>query len=102
MRADVLWSISGAAGICLLMLAAIPEELWQQDVSVCLWRNLWGLECLGCGMTRALSKALHGDWTEAMRLNALVAVVLPALGALAAGAPAIRVARLLQDRVGQL
>lgn len=36
-----------------------------------------GIECPGCGATRALAVLLHGQWREAMRLNALFVGLLP-------------------------
>ncbi|CAM4117274.1 DUF2752 domain-containing protein [Flavobacterium antarcticum] len=34
----------------------------------CLSKKLFGLDCPGCGMQRALSLLLHGDFTEAFRM----------------------------------
>ena len=34
----------------------------------CLSKKLFGLDCPGCGMQRALSLFLHGDFTEAFRM----------------------------------
>ena len=40
--------------------------------------HLWfGIECPGCGATRALAALLHGRWMEAVRLNALFVLLLP-------------------------
>lgn len=36
-----------------------------------------GIECPGCGATRALAALLHGQLREAMRLNALFVLLLP-------------------------
>jgi hypothetical protein len=35
------------------------------------------LQCPGCGATRALAAVLHGNFNEAMRLNALTTLLLP-------------------------
>src|ERR1700761_7382729 len=48
---------------------------------VCQFHQLTGLNCPGCGATRALYALLHGDILLALRDNALVLV----LGAVAAG-----------------
>jgi len=38
----------------------------------CAFHQLTGLNCPGCGMTRALYALLHGDWRAALRDNALL------------------------------
>jgi hypothetical protein len=43
----------------------------------CLFHSLTGLQCPGCGGTRALHQLLHLHLAEAMRLNALVTVLIP-------------------------
>lgn len=48
----------------------------------CLFRALTGLQCPGCGTTRALHHLLHGDVAGAFRLNAMLFAVVP-FGALA-------------------
>jgi hypothetical protein len=39
---------------------------------VCQFHRLTGLNCPGCGGTRALYALLHGEWRTALRDNALV------------------------------
>jgi hypothetical protein len=47
--------------------------------------HLWfGIECPGCGATRALAALLRGRWMEAMRLNALFVLLLPCVVGFAA------------------
>ncbi|NOZ01122.1 MAG: DUF2752 domain-containing protein [Deltaproteobacteria bacterium] len=48
----------------------------------CLFKLTTGLNCPGCGMTRALSALLHGDIERAVILHPLVVVVFPILVAL--------------------
>jgi Protein of unknown function (DUF2752) len=43
----------------------------------CPIHRIFGIACPGCGATRALAALLHGDVTEALRLNALFVVLLP-------------------------
>jgi hypothetical protein len=56
---------------------AIPTAWLEGAPTLCLWRHLLGVECPGCGMTRALSAALHGDFAAAWSYNPAVVVVLP-------------------------
>lgn len=79
MRREYRSAISAVAFAALLVLAAVPQSAWGAMPAVCLFRNALGLECFGCGMTRALSSALHGDFSQAIATNAGVAVVLPVL-----------------------
>ena len=46
---------------------------------VCQFHRLTGLNCPGCGMTRALYALLHGNFPAALRDNALFVLVLGAL-----------------------
>lgn len=45
----------------------------------CLFHALTGLQCPGCGATRALYHLLHRDFLAAMRFNAMFVIFLPAL-----------------------
>lgn len=38
----------------------------------CQFHRLTGLDCPGCGMTRAAYALLHGEWAVALRDNALL------------------------------
>ena len=46
----------------------------------CAFHRLTGLNCPGCGMTRALYALLHGDILTALRDNALLVLGLAAAG----------------------
>ena len=46
---------------------------------ICPIHQLFGIECPGCGATRALAALLHGHLLEALRLNALFVLLLPAV-----------------------
>jgi drug/metabolite transporter (DMT)-like permease len=48
----------------------------------CLFHEMTGLYCPGCGSTRALYCLLHGEFREALCDNALVVLALPLLGAI--------------------
>ena len=46
----------------------------------CTFHSLTGLNCPGCGMTRAAYSTLHGRIGEAFRLNPLGMILLPMAG----------------------
>lgn len=78
-------------------LAALPTALVEQGPVLCLFRRLADLECLGCGMTRAMVALLNGEWQAAAELNALSLPLAAALSAVVAG-DAMRLVRRLGRR----
>lgn len=46
---------------------------------VCLWKNIFHVDCLGCGMTRAFYYLYHFDFDSAMKYNNKIIVVAPIL-----------------------
>jgi len=58
--------------VYLLLLSLLPPERVEQGPTVCLFQAVFGVHCLGCGMTRAISMALHGRFGEAAAFNQLV------------------------------
>jgi hypothetical protein len=79
MRREYRYAISAGCGAALLLFAAVPESSWNALPVVCLFRNAFGFECFGCGMTRALAFAMHGDFPKAMEMNSGVLVAAPGL-----------------------
>jgi hypothetical protein len=60
-------------------LALLPTAWLERAPSVCLYWNVFGVHCPGCGMTRAFSALLHADFDRALAYNKLVAVIFPAI-----------------------
>ena len=72
----------GKVGIYILLpltLITIPTSWLERRRSVCLFRNLFGIRCPGCGMVKAISCILHGDLKRAFHYNKLVVIVFPLL-----------------------
>jgi hypothetical protein len=65
---------------------------------VCLFHQMTGLNCPGCGMTRALYALLHGNFSVALKDNALFIFTLAVLAARGAWFAA---KHFLQKRAGQ-
>ena len=58
----------------------------------CLFRQLTGFYCAGCGSLRALHHILHGDIPRAWKMNPLLVAFLPFFGVLVL-VPRIRYSR---------
>jgi hypothetical protein len=69
------WVLLGIA--VLLTLAIIPTEVLARGPVICVWKNLYGIDCPTCGMTRAFSCVLHGKFLHAFAYNKLVVVFFP-------------------------
>lgn len=57
----------------------IPTSFLDLGPTICLIKNLFGIECPGCGMTRAISSIFHWDFISAFRYNLMVVIVFPLL-----------------------
>ncbi len=55
------------SGIILASLLITPFH--ESENTVCLFKNIFGIPCSGCGMTRAFLFIGHGDIYEGLRLN---------------------------------
>jgi hypothetical protein len=61
------------------VLYVIPLENICNGNTICIFKNLFGVECWGCGITRAVFSALHFRFQDAWEYNPLFVVVLPLL-----------------------
>lgn len=55
------------SGIILVSMAIHPFH--EGESTICIVRNLFGIPCPGCGLTRAFLFLGHGDIYSALRLN---------------------------------
>ena len=62
-----------------IVLYTIPEESIYNGKSICIFTNIFGVECWGCGITRAIFSVLYFRFTEAWEYNRLVTIVFPLL-----------------------
>ena len=69
-----------------ILFLAIPIAIWlvnyqstDNDFSFCVFKNLFGIKCYGCGLTRGLSAMLHLDLKRMYELNKLNIITIPLL-----------------------
>ena len=66
----VLLGLGAAA--CTVLLLVPPGSPYAKWLPKCMFHQLTGLYCPGCGATRALSAMLHGDVKASLHNNALL------------------------------
>ena len=69
--------------ICILLipiaLVLMPLNWLEHQHSICLFKNITGNECYGCGISRAIVASFHFQLYKAIHYNKLVIIVLPLL-----------------------
>ena len=65
-----------------LAIILMPKSIIFDGSTICLFKNIFGINCLGCGMTRAIFLVFEGNIITACQLNLRVLVVFPILVAL--------------------
>jgi len=63
--------VLGAAA-CVILLAVPPGSAHAKWLPRCMFHQLTGLYCPGCGATRTLSAMLHGDIKASLHNNLLL------------------------------
>jgi hypothetical protein len=86
---DTLAARRNATLVALLAILLLGLLWWFDPAEIhlplCTFHRLTGLECPGCGATRATHELLHGRIQAAWRCNALWVMLLPAFLYAAAG-----------------
>ncbi len=60
------------AAACAVLLLVPPGSRYAKWLPRCMFHEMTGLYCPGCGATRALSALLHGDVRSSLHNNALL------------------------------
>jgi uncharacterized protein DUF2752 len=74
-------AVAGSA-LMLCLTAALPSD--GAGVPLCLFKALTGLPCPGCGLTRAFSSLLHGQFARAYAFHPFAFLFVPLAFLLAA------------------
>ncbi len=79
----LIWGLAATGVFALIALAVIPMEAITRLPTACPFKRIFGMDCYGCGMTRAVSAFLHGNFGTALTYNRGVLFIVPLLAALA-------------------
>jgi len=63
--------------ILVILLYLIPLEGNKVLENLCIFKNIFGIECPGCGMTRAFLSILHFEFDKAIAYNWKCVFVFP-------------------------
>lgn len=77
----LLWAAAIAVGVALIAVYALFDPA-HTPFPRCLFLQLTGLKCPGCGSQRAVHSLLHGDIAAAWDYNALLVASIPFVGLL--------------------
>jgi Protein of unknown function (DUF2752) len=73
----ILFAVTITLGAIVALVYFILDPTKVALFPPCLFHQLTGLDCPGCGGQRALHQLLHGHLIAAVRLNAMFVVSLP-------------------------
>jgi len=59
------------------LLSFLSLDKLEGKHSICLFKNLFGIECYGCGITKAIIASVQLDFIRAFNYNKLIVVVMP-------------------------
>ncbi|MBY0244007.1 MAG: DUF2752 domain-containing protein [Sphingobacteriaceae bacterium] len=57
----------------------LPSNYFDKGESICLSKQLAGMECYACGLTRATVHFVHFEFQKAWEFNKLSFIVVPVL-----------------------
>lgn len=62
-----------------IVLFMVPLDWLNKQPTICLVKNIFGINCFGCGITRAVISGVQLNFTKAFEYNKMVIIVLPIL-----------------------
>lgn len=73
----ILFWLGAVSLLALIGFAVVPLQAIEAGPVLCPFKRFFGVECFGCGMTRAMSAMLHGKVQLALSYNRGVLLTLP-------------------------
>lgn len=68
---------SGIILIVPFILWLLPANFFDTGQSICISKLLMDRDCPGCGLTRAVQHAMHGEFILAFGFNKVIIVLMP-------------------------
>ena len=65
--------------LLFFLLPMVSLDKLEGKHSICLVKNLFGVECYGCGITKAVIACVQLDFIRAFNYNKLIVIVMPLL-----------------------
>jgi hypothetical protein len=62
-----------------IWLASVDLATTQKGYTICIYKNITGHNCPGCGTTRAIAAILQGKFAQAFSYNKLIIITFPLL-----------------------
>ena len=62
-----------------IVLFMVPLDWLHKQPTICLVKNIFGVNCFGCGITKAVISGVQLNFTKAFEYNKMVIIVLPML-----------------------
>lgn len=60
------------------LFSAILKATAEIDICIpCLWKSIFGVQCLGCGLTTAFISLIELDYRKAFESNWLIYIITP-------------------------
>ena len=79
MRLRILYYVKYIILFGPLILPFISLDWLESGNTICVYKNLTGRECFGCGTTRSIVAISQLEFSKAFAFNRLVAVIMPLL-----------------------
>jgi len=63
--------------LATVIFFSIPKQYLGYEFPLCVFKNIFNVECIGCGTTRAFWSILHLRFREALEYNKLSIITFP-------------------------